>query len=93
MYTQCKCKNCFFFVCISNSTQYLEYQNMVQIKLVMGFDPHLPLRGEDTIEVCAAGVSWRVLFGKDISQNVKALATPSILTHQLSLKECCPASL
>lgn len=60
-----------------------------------GFDAtlHLPLCGEDPVEVCAAGVSWLVLFGKDIGQNVKALSASSILTYQLSLQERCPASL
>lgn len=53
----------------------------------------VPLWGEYAIEVCAAGVSRLVLYSKHISQNIKALSTCSIFTHQLSLQKRRPPPL
>lgn len=53
----------------------------------------LPLGGEESIEVCALGVFRCVLRGKDISQNVVALAAGFVLAHQLGLEESGPSLL
>lgn len=53
----------------------------------------LPLGGEESIEVCAAGVALRVLHGEDVSQDVVALTAGFVLTHQLGLEEGGPTSL
>lgn len=53
----------------------------------------LPLGGEKSVEVCAAGVPWCVLRGENICQDVVALTAGFVLTHQLSLEEGGPTSL
>lgn len=53
----------------------------------------LPLGGEQSVEVCAAGVAWRVLHGENISQDVVALTAGLVLTHQLGLEEGGPTPL
>lgn len=59
--------------------------------------PHLflglPLGSEQSIEVCATGVAWRVLCGENISQDVIALTTGFVLTHQLGLEKGGPTAL
>ena len=53
----------------------------------------LPLGGEESVEVRAAGVAWCVLRGEHIGQDVVALIAGFVLTHQLGLKEGGPPSL
>lgn len=54
---------------------------------------NLPLGGEQSVEVCAAGVSWCVLHGENISEDVITLTAGFVLTHQLGLKEGGPSFL
>lgn len=53
----------------------------------------LPLGSEQSIEVCGAGVAWHVLCGENISQDVIALTTGFVLTHQLGLEKGGPTAL
>ena len=53
----------------------------------------VPLRGEQSVEVRAAGVARCVLRGEDIGQDVVALTAGFVLTHQLGLEEGGPTPL
>lgn len=52
-----------------------------------------PLGGEEAVEVCAAGVSWYVLHGENVSQNVVALTAGFVLAHQLGFEKGGPTPL
>lgn len=53
----------------------------------------VPLGGEQSVEVCAAGVAWYVLCGENIRQDVVALAAGLVLAHQLGLEKGGPTAL
>jgi len=53
----------------------------------------LPLGGEQSVEVCAAGVAWSVLLGENICQDVIALTTRFVFTDELGLEKSGPSSL
>lgn len=52
-----------------------------------------PLGGEEPVEVRAAGVSWAVLSGEDVFQDVVALTAGFVLAHQLRFEERGPTPL
>lgn len=53
----------------------------------------LPLGGEQSVEVCAAGVARYVLCGENVRQDVVALTTGLVLAHQLGLQKGGPTAL
>lgn len=52
----------------------------------------LPLGGEQSVEECAAWIAWRLLC-ENICEDVVALTTGFVLTHQLGLEEGRPTPL